>query len=198
MFRFFISVSLTFANCRGTQEIDSLSQKSNHSLKDAYEGKYSDYTLSLFRPVAVLEAKKTGNYFELPIGKNKLVQPLKSLYKDNPNIKKAINQVKFYCHERSIQIAIISNGWQIIAFIANRHDSIPVLNGNALIISSLDNFLDNFKEVWNCLSKSGFENEYLFKGCKNEKEGMKLINFGFRKLTKEKKYIWIIKFIIEK
>jgi hypothetical protein len=131
--------------------------------EDNYAGKYTDYILSLFRSVAIVEAKKGGDYFELPIGGKKIFQPIKSVYKDNPNIKAAIEQVKGYCHDRSVQIAIVSNGWQLIAFIANRSDSIPPLDGNALVVDSLDSFIDNFKEVWNCLSKSGFQDEYLLK-----------------------------------
>ncbi len=138
-------------------------EKNNISCEDSYEKKYTDYILSLFRPVVVVEAKKAGNYFELPIGTKKLIQPLKSVYKDNSNIKKAIDQVMGYCHKRAIPIGIISNGWQIIAFISNRSDSIPPLSGNALVIPSLDVFLKSFKEVWNCLSKTGIENEYLYK-----------------------------------
>jgi GTPase SAR1 family protein len=131
------------------------------SCEDNYKGKYTDYILSIFRSVAVVEAKKTGDYFELPVGKQKLFQPLKSVYKDNPNIKSAIDQVMGYCHTRSIQIGIVCNGWQIIAFIANRNDSIPPLEGNALVVPSLDVFHADFKEIWNCLSKSGIETSYL-------------------------------------
>lgn len=138
-------------------------ETNNISCEDSYQGKYSDYTLSLFRSVCVLEAKKTGNYFELPAGKQNLYQPIKSIYKDNPNIKAAIDQVKGYCQDRSIPVAIISNGWQFIAFIANRTDSIPPLEGNAFVMSSLSTALTEFKEFWNCLSKSGFEEEYLLK-----------------------------------
>ncbi|MBC7000900.1 hypothetical protein, partial [Cytophaga sp. FL35] len=138
-------------------------ETNNISCEDSYLGKYSDYTLSLFRSVCVLEAKKTGNYFELPAGNQKLYQPIKSIYKDNLNIKAAIDQVKGYCQDRSIPIAIVSNGWQFIAFIANRTDSIPPLEGNAFVIPSLNIALSEFKEFWNCLSKSGFEEEYLIK-----------------------------------
>ena len=133
------------------------------SCEDSYQNKYTDYTLSLFRTVAVIEAKKTGDYFELPVGRKNLFQSIKSVYKDNANLKSAIDQVKGYCNDRGIQVAIISNGWQLIAFVANRNDSVPPLEGKALVVPSLDSFLDNFKEVWNCLSKNGFEEEYLVK-----------------------------------
>lgn len=138
--------------------------------EDCRDNHFADYKLSLFRPVAVLEAKRTGNYFELPIGNSKIIYPLKSLCKDTPNIKVALNQVSGYCHERGIQIGIVSNGWQFIAFIANRSDSVPPLDGDALVIPSLSFFLDNYKEVWNCLSKDGFQEKYLEKKLIGGKE----------------------------
>ncbi|GAC1382920.1 MAG: hypothetical protein NVSMB45_09630 [Ginsengibacter sp.] len=58
---------------------------------------------------------------------------------------------------------MVSNGWQFVAFIANRNDSIPPLDGNGLVVPSITSFLSNYKEVWNCLSKPGFEEEYLTK-----------------------------------
>jgi hypothetical protein len=145
-------------------------QTDDISCEDNFLNKYSDYTLKLFRPVAILEAKKTGIYFELPVGSSKLIQPIQNLYKDEKDIKDAIDQVKGYCQDRSVQVAIVSNGWQIIAFIATRTDSIPALKGDALVISSLNEFRDNFKEVWNCLSRAGFEEEYLIKKLTGNKE----------------------------
>lgn len=142
--------------------IDCLAWDTNSINSEDYrDNQYADYKLSLFRPVAVLEAKKVGIYFELPAGTTKIIYPLKSLCKDNANIKDAINQVSGYCHERGIQIGIVSNGWQFIAFIANRNDSVPPLDGDALVIPSLNFFLENYKEVWNCLSKDGFQEKYL-------------------------------------
>ena len=137
--------------------------RSDISCEDSYQNKYTDYTLSLFRSVAVVEAKKTGDYFELPVGNKNLIQPIKSIYKDNANLKSAIDQVKGYCNDRGIQVAIVSNGWQFVAFVANRNDSVPPIEGKALVVPSLNSFLENFKEVWNCLSKNGFEEEYLVK-----------------------------------
>jgi len=131
---------------------------SNEDVKDNH---YADYKLKLFRPIAVWEAKKTGNYFELPVGTNKLILPLKSICRDNPEIKKALLQVSGYCHERGIQIGVVANGWQIIAFIANRNDSIAPLDGDGLVVPSLDVFIANYKEIWNCLSKNGFQENYL-------------------------------------
>ena len=131
--------------------------------EDVKDNHFADYKLNLFRPVAVWEAKRIGNYFELPVGVSKLIMPLKTICKDNQNIKDALIQVGGYCHERGIKIGVVSNGWQIIAFVANRNDSVPPLDGNGLVIPSLEFFLANYKEVWNCLSKNGFQEDYITK-----------------------------------
>jgi hypothetical protein len=131
--------------------------------EDVKDNHYADYKLNLFRPIAVWEAKRIGNYFELPVGIKKLILPLKSICKDNPEIKSALLQVSGYCHERGIQIGVVANGWQIIAFIANRSDSVAPLEGDGLVIPSLEVFIANYKEIWNCLSKNGFQEDYLAK-----------------------------------
>lgn len=131
--------------------------------EDVKDNTYADYKLNLFRPVAVWEAKKTGNYFELPVTISKIILPLRTICKDNPNIKSALQQVSGYCHNRGIKIGVVSNGWQIVAFIANRSDSISPLDGDGLVIPSLETFLENYKEIWNCLSKNGFQEDYLSK-----------------------------------
>lgn len=131
------------------------------NVEDSYEGKYADYKLTLFRPVGVWEAKRSGVYFELPVGVNKLILPIKTISKDNASIKEAIVQVSGYCHERGIPMGVVTNGWQFIAFLANRSDSIPPLEGNALVVPSLESFINNYKEIWNSLSKQGFQENYL-------------------------------------
>lgn len=137
--------------------------------EESHEGKYLDYTISLFRPVAIVEAKKSGDYFTLPIGNKKIYVPLKTIIKDNPNTKVAIDQVSGYCHRKGIQVGVVTNGWQIVAFLANRHDSIAPMDGDCLALSSIDQIESNFQEVWNCLSKTGFENNYLIKKLLGER-----------------------------
>src|SRR6185437_15500815 len=49
--------------------------------EDVVDEHYADYKISLFRPVVVWEAKRVGNYFDLPAGKQRLIYSLKSLCK---------------------------------------------------------------------------------------------------------------------
>lgn len=145
--------------------LNCLAWESNDFINELrYNDEYADYTIVLNRPVAIIEAKREGNYFELPHGyKGNITYSLKSLCKDDNNVASALKQVSQYCQERGIQIGIVTNGWQIIIFVANRTDSIPPLEGKAIIFDSLQTMLDNFKTLWNALSKPGFSGNFILK-----------------------------------
>lgn len=131
--------------------------------EDSYNKEFTDYTLRLNQPVLIIEAKKEGNYFELPLGYERLDYPLKSLYRDEKNLKEALLQVSQYCQTRGIQLGAISNGWQFVIFLANRVDGIPPLEGIAYVFPSLDFIYKNFKIFWNCLSPFGLQDRFVFK-----------------------------------
>lgn len=131
--------------------------------EDSYNKEFTDYTLHLNQPVLIIEAKREGNYFELPSGYNGLNYPLKSLCKDEKNLRDALVQVSQYCQKRGIQLGAVSNGWQFVVFLANRVDGIPPLEGNAYVFPSLDFIYQNFKVFWNCLSPAGLQERFVFK-----------------------------------
>ncbi len=132
-------------------------EKADIKTEESYNGEYTDYTLSLSRPAVIVEAKREGNYFELPEGKKSINYSLASLCKDNPKFKEAIEQVCGYCNARGVEIAMVSNGWQVVAFVANRLDGVPPLTGDAIVFSSLEKMRDNFLDFWNYLSKNGIQ-----------------------------------------
>lgn len=136
-------------------------EKGDIKTEESYQGEYTDYTISLSRPVIILEAKREGNYFVLPEGKTGIEYSIKSLCKDNPKFKKAIEQSCRYCNKRGVEIAVVANGWQLVAFVANRLDGVPPLEGNAIVFSSLEQIEDNFLEFWNFLSKNGIKSKKL-------------------------------------
>ena len=68
-----------------------------------------------------------------------------------------MNQVRGYCSERGVQIAVVTNGFQIIAFIATRNDGTPPLEGKALVFDSLRHMYDNFDKAWQFLSYEGIQ-----------------------------------------
>jgi predicted type IV restriction endonuclease len=101
-------------------------------------GDYSDYELGLPAKKLVLEAKREGIYFELPLGFNKNKCKIQTLFEDNKDIQAAIKQAVAYCQSRGIPFGAVSNGHQFIAFISNRQDGIPPEEGLAIVFDSLD------------------------------------------------------------
>lgn len=136
-------------------------ERGSITAEDSHEGEYTDYILHNSRALAILEAKREGDYFELPAGKKRLKYSLSGLSKDSENLKKALNQVSSYCQRRGVQIGIVSNGWQLIAFIANRTDGVPPLEGKGIVFDSLEAMSENYKMLWNVISKEGIHESIL-------------------------------------
>lgn len=128
--------------------------------EDHNGGEFADYVFSAPRKLLIVEAKKEGNYFELPSGVQNIEYSLKTLCRDHPNLKSAIEQVADYCYKRGVPNAAVCNGHQIVAFIALRLD-IPALEGRALVFPSLEFMFNHFLDLWQGLSKSAIEEKRL-------------------------------------
>jgi hypothetical protein len=124
-------------------------------------GEYTDYTFFTTKRVLIIEAKKEGSYFELPAGEHRSTYKISSLCRDYPIIKEALTQVSGYCQTRGVPIGCISNGHQVIAFVAARSDGIPPMNGQALVFVSYEAMLADFLTLWNALSMPGITQGYL-------------------------------------
>lgn len=125
---------------------------------ETYEsGDYTDYELGNPRAL-ILEAKREGVTFELPVKPIKsLTQPVRSIIDLNREAKKAIEQVQGYCATRGVRYAIISNGSQLIAFIATRFDGKSPFEGTAFVIDGFEQLERNFAQVYNLLSPLAIE-----------------------------------------
>jgi hypothetical protein len=134
---------------------DSLgwSKESDTTLEEPHGKEYADYVFSSPNRLLIVEAKREGDYFELPVGRERLEYSLISLCRDFPNLKAALEQVASYSQRRGTPFAAVSNGHQIIAFVASRSDGIPPLEGQALVFPSLDFMLKNFHDLWQNVSK---------------------------------------------
>ncbi|MBS0184613.1 MAG: AAA family ATPase [Nitrospira sp.] len=128
--------------------------------EDYHGGEFADYVFSAPRKLLIVEAKKEGSYFELPSGMENVEYSLKTLSKDYPNVKSAIEQVADYCYKRGVPNAAVCNGHQVVAFIALRLD-MPALEGRALVFPSLQFMSDHFLDLWQALSKKGIEGKKL-------------------------------------
>jgi len=79
-----------------------------------FNEEYSDYELGSPRKRVVVEAKKEGQYFELPAGFNNKKCKLRTIYSLSDTLQKVIDQVMRYCNKRGIPVASVTNGWQYI------------------------------------------------------------------------------------
>ena len=130
-------------------------------LEHAQQGEYTDYELGNPIKRVVVEAKKEGKYFELPAGFNKTTCKIKTLFEIDQNIKDAIMQAMRYCQKRGIQIGVVSNGHQMVAFIGTRQDGIAPEDGLAMVFPSLEFMNDSFLQFWNALSFKGLSEHHL-------------------------------------
>lgn len=139
------------------------SRRADVTVEDAYNGEYCDYTFRLNRPVLIVEAKREGKYFEVPAAQKRTIYSLASLKRNNQPLKDALEQVAGYCQSRGVTMAAVTNGHQLVVFIATRNDGVPPLEGDALVYTTLEQIEENFLEVWNYLSRPGTEQQNLYR-----------------------------------
>lgn len=153
--RFHLINSL-FLDCLGWNKADI-------EIEHQENGERTDYEFYAPRKVLIVEAKREGKYFELPISTNKRIEfSIPALRRDYTDVKMALFQVSDYCQHRGVPFGAVCNGHQIILFIASRRDGQSPLDGRALVFDSLQTMLENFVEFWNVLSKPAVEDRQLY------------------------------------
>jgi len=145
-------------DCLAWEKYNALAEQHHRDERD----EYTDYTFYGPRRIMILEAKREGDAFEVPAGKNSLVYKIKSLCHGNRVLKGAVEQAARYCQCRGVPIAVVSNGHQLVAFVANRADGIPPMDGSAMVFPSLHFMHDRFLQLWNALSRPGIEEKHLY------------------------------------
>jgi hypothetical protein len=135
--------------------------KENVEAEESSAGKYTDYTFRAPRRMLIVEAKREGIYFELPAGTRSLYRAISGLCKDYEDLRKAIEQAAGYCQRRGVPLGAVSNGHQLIAFMACRSDGVSPLDGRALVFSCLEDMRDDYRTFWDALSKPGVEDKRL-------------------------------------
>lgn len=121
-------------------------------LEDAHGKEYADYLFNQHKRVMIVEAKREGRTFTLPLAGSGLDFQLSSIIRGNTDLLAAIEQVQGYCSKRSVPFGVVCNGHQLVVFAAVRTDGVPYLEGRCVCFRSLEHIRDNFTEFWNCLS----------------------------------------------
>jgi hypothetical protein len=129
--------------------------------EQAQAGTFADYALGLPSRRLLIEAKREGVTFELPLGVGRVVS-IKTLTEGDAQIRNAVKQAIGYCQQRGIAVGAIANGTQVATFIASRQDGVAPEKGHALVFSSLKDMATDFRSLWDNLSRVGTDSYKLF------------------------------------
>ncbi len=136
---------------------------SNIEVEDKNNEGYTDYRLvDKDKTYLVIEEKRENIEFNfsdyLDIKNNKI--KVKLLIKD-PNTKETIYQVRNYCNDIGCNYACITNGHEW-AFFRTYINGKSWLDGNAYILSSIEDFINNFQDINKYLTYNKIVKEYSF------------------------------------
>jgi hypothetical protein len=125
-------------------------------------GEFTDYEVGDPRAV-IWEAKRESIGFELPPGTiRKPFQDLTSVRQRAESVDAAIRQVQGYCASRGVELAVVTNGHQLICFLATRNDGIAPIEGTCFAVESLEQLDAHFPSAWDLLSPDGLaERRYI-------------------------------------
>lgn len=118
-------------------------------------GTFTDYSFHCPECLLIVEAKKEGIYFELPVGTTKIHYDIQYFSKHAPPVYEAIAQALQYCQARGTPYGMVCNGHQIVCFMGSRVDGRPPEQGKALVFDSLEMLEKHFLLAWQCLSRPG-------------------------------------------
>jgi predicted type IV restriction endonuclease len=114
--------------CLGWEKSPSAFRVEEHQ-----DGDYVDYILGSPSAV-VVEAKKAGILFDTPADvARRLVHPLRDICTVSKEARSAIGQVQGYCNDAGVEIGVVCNAVQLIAFVAVRVGK-PWRDGRALLV----------------------------------------------------------------
>jgi predicted type IV restriction endonuclease len=141
---------------------------------------FMDYVLLVNRRVAVVEAKRSNDTFELPhdITYSKTFT-LNGIVRRVANLRSHIDQVTNYCFNNGIEYAIVSNGLQYVIFRAVRVDGIHVGLGKVIVFNGFDDIEKRFVEFWELLAKSSVESNSLQRTFEDSTKAM----FQYRRVA---------------
>ncbi|MBM7025889.1 hypothetical protein [Clavibacter zhangzhiyongii] len=114
---------------------------------------YADYIVSAPGRLLVIEAKKESDTFTLPAGLSGRPTVSMATLRSDARAAKVINQVIPYAQRLGIPLAAIANGHQLAVFLGSRTDGKEVMAGEALVFVSLDDMVDQFRRLWDLLSR---------------------------------------------
>jgi KaiC/GvpD/RAD55 family RecA-like ATPase len=136
-----------FKECLGWDEKDITRDESVHK-------GFIDYVFKIDgRVMFILEAKKIGRSFIIPLSHKKRRYKINGAISTDRKIKEAIDQAHRYSIEAGTTFAVVSNGDQFIIFESFKHSG-KWREGFCVIFNSFEDIMNNFILFWNILSKN--------------------------------------------
>ncbi|MFZ4236446.1 hypothetical protein ACOZGD_14850 [Streptomyces murinus] len=122
-----------------------------------------DYALGSPATQLIVEAKREGVHFDLPAGVGTGVHKIENLILGDKgkSLREALTQVAEYAARNGVAPAGVTNGHQLVLFIAARMDGVPPLKGRALVFPSLADMRTDFRLLWDNASASGVDSKTL-------------------------------------
>lgn len=137
---------------------------------EKYEGgNRTDYECGHPRGL-IVEAKKSADQFSFPPKpiKNPTRFRLDSLISYSDSVGEALVQAQQYCQGRGVELAAVSNGPQLVVFLATRADGLSPLKGEAFVFDGYDELVKNFAQIFDLVSRDGVT-EARYRGLLNSK-----------------------------
>ncbi len=111
---------------------------------------FADYVVRTATTALIVEAKKVGEAFSLPIDRKS--GKLGGVLKEG-SVGEAIRQVRDYCRTKSIPFGIVTNGSAWIIFPAVRTDEVSFEETQARIFRNLPDIRNRIVEFWELMSR---------------------------------------------
>jgi hypothetical protein len=158
-----------FTKCLNWQEADFVREEHNGS-------GYVDYLFKIRnRNFFVIEAKKKGTYFNIPVSYNfRRRHQIGGAISKDETIKKALIQAQGYCIGHGVRYGVVTNGDQYIIFEAIKTGD-EWEKGNCIVFYNLDDIQRHFNEFWNILSKDAVEKNSFLETVSKDIEEMSFI-----------------------
>ncbi|UQZ34620.1 hypothetical protein C2I18_14455 [Paenibacillus sp. PK3_47] len=110
---------------------------------------YADYMAYSDHNQFIIEAKRTGRYFEIPQGRTKNYKSTASIYNDKN--KEFIDQAKRYMYKLGTPYCVLTNGYQFIII----RRSFPNMDKDTIVFRDLDEIERDFVLFWAILNPHG-------------------------------------------
>lgn len=169
-----VKLSETDTRCKIIDYIlkDCLGYSEKNLIREPHvDSGFIDYKIEISGiPRLVIEAKKVGECFLIPLSYNSREYKINGVISTISNLLKAMNQARNYCVDIGCKYGVVFNGHQLVLFTAITIGS-SWKEGYCYTFNSLEDIMNNFNLFWDILSyeriNGGSLIEYLDKGIRD-------------------------------